>query len=101
MPFDRRLFCLLLAAPLLACAAAPGDPPPADGTENCATIRSRIAAQTGLLAQPDTALLKQVGSHTECRFTRDEVYRAGFGDKPPIPRERHWRAYRRHHHDDD
>lgn len=71
-------------------------PAAVDQAETCAQIRTQIKAQTGLLPQPDTALLEQLGKHSECRFSAAEVYRAAYGDTPLPKNERH-----KHHDDDD
>lgn len=92
---SKRLFILLL---FVSTAAAAADPAAAASADPCPAIRARIAAQSGVLAQPDRALLEEIGNHQACRFTRDEVYRAGFGERPPAPAEHH---YRRWHDDDD
>ena len=94
----NRLFPLLLFVSASACAADATDPAAVAGADPCPAIRARIAAQSGVLAQPDSLLLKEIGSHQKCRFTRAEVYRAGFGERPPAPAEHH---YRRWHDDDD
>jgi len=96
---SKPFFFLLLFASAGACAADAADPATASASGNpCPAIRARIAAQSGVLSQPDSVLLKEIGSHQACRFTRDEVYRAGFGERPPAPAEHH---YRRWHDDDD
>lgn len=100
-PFmSKPLFFLLLFATAGACAADAADPATASASgDPCPAIRARIAAQSGVLSQPDSVLLKEVGSYQECRFTRDEVYRAGFGERAPAPAEHH--RHRRWHDDDD
>lgn len=97
----KRLLILLLCVGTSAFAADPVDPAAAVGSADpCSAIRARIAAQSGILAQPDSALLKEIGSHQECAFSRAEVYRAGFGERPPAP-VTHRRYQRRHDDDDD
>lgn len=102
MSVRLSLLLLALAGPALAGEpAAVGEPPAV--ADPCLEIRSRIAAQTGTLPQPDSALLKEIGLHPECAFSRAEVYRAGFGDRPPAPagHPRHYRSQRSEHGDDD
>lgn len=95
----NRLFILLLFVSTGTWAADAADPATASaGGDTCPAIRARIAAQSGVLAQPDSVLLKEVGSHQACRFTRDEVYRAGFGERPPAPAGH---SHHRRWHDDD
>ncbi len=97
----KCLFILLLCVGTSAIAADAVDPAAAlSNADPCPAIRARIAAQSGVLAQPDSALLKEIGSHQECAFSRAEVYRAGFGERPPAP-VTHRRHQRRHDDDDD
>lgn len=94
---SKPFFFLLLFASISAFAGETTDP--GATADPCPAIRARIAAQSGVLSQPDRALLEEIGNHQACRFTRDEVYRAGFGERPPAPAEHH--PHRRWHDDDD
>ncbi len=67
--------------------------------DDCAQIRARIAARTGL-PKPDTDLLRQIGTHHECAFSTAEAYRAAFGDRP-LPKDERRQRHRKHHDDDD
>lgn len=61
---------------IVCVAAAQAAPVSITQADACPEIRARIGAQTGLLPKPDTALLEQLGKHSECRFSAAEVYRA-------------------------
>jgi hypothetical protein len=65
----------------------------------CSDLRTKIQAQTGVLAAPDVDLLQKIGIHSGCRFTSAEVYRAAYGDKP-MPKRSPSERKRRHHDDD-
>jgi hypothetical protein len=66
---------------------------------SCEQIRSEIAAHVGIPAKPNTELLRKLSGRTECKFTAQEAYRAGFGDKPlPVSEQS---SEHDHHHDDD
>lgn len=70
--------------------------------ESCTDIRARIAAQTGVLARPDIAMVETVGARPDCRFTSAEVFRAAYGDRPMPESGRHGRdRHHKRHHDDD
>ena len=92
----KKLVPLLV---VLWLAPAYAQSPTAIEPGECGAIRLQIQAQTGILAAPDTALLQQIGAHSQCRFSSAEVYRAGFGDKP-TPANSPSNSNRQHHDDD-
>ena len=66
----------------------------------CDEIRVQIQAQTGLLPQPNTDLLRSIGLNQHCQFSAAEVYRGAYGDKP-LPVQAPRTPHRSHDHDDD
>lgn len=91
----KTILCLgVLSLLALGAQAAEGPAP------SCDEIRVQIAAQTGLLPQPNVELLRTIGLNQACQFSAAEVYRGAYGDKPlPVQTPRTHRAS--HDEDDD
>ena len=85
-------FLVILNAPAFA----------AEPRQSCPRIRAEIAAQTGVLAKPNTDLLRQLSGRPDCAFTASEAYRAALGDTPVARSEAgESGSEQRREHDDD
>ena len=92
---------LIAAMTLSASASAQSPANLAQPEMSCEQIRSEIAAHVGIPATPNTELLRKLSGRTECKFTAQEAYRAGFGDKPLPVSEQSFENHHHHHEDDD
>lgn len=85
-------FLVILSAPAYA----------VEPRQTCPQIRAEIAAQSGVLAKPNTDLLRQLSDRPDCAFTASEAYRAALGDTPVAQSEtRESGSEHRREHDDD